>query len=85
MAKEQVQKERKVVHGQFVENPQCCMCGAKIEHEWLAGDYTMLICASQECWNKWENQRVEDQTKYRLDKAIAETLAVFNAGKKIKN
>jgi hypothetical protein len=74
-------KERKVLHGQFIEHPVCSMCNTPLTHEWLDGDYTMLICKEQKCWDKWEAQRVEAQVRYRIDKTVDETLKILQ-GKK---
>lgn len=72
MAKKQ-KKERKVVHGQFIEHPVCTVCQTPLSHEWLDGDYTLLLCSDQKCWDKWEAWRVEAQSRLRLAKAIEET------------
>lgn len=79
MAKKQ--KERKVVHGQFIEHPECCICKTSLSHEWLDGDYTMLLCSKQKCWDEWEAQRVEAQTRSRLAKAIDETTKILRGQK----
>jgi hypothetical protein len=48
-------KKIKVIHGTFIENPKCKICGCDIPHEWLAGDYTLLMCAKKECWEILKN------------------------------
>ena len=42
---------RKIIHGPFVENPKCQICKIDISHEWLDGDYSLLMCDKKECWN----------------------------------
>ncbi len=60
------------IKGTYVENPTCSMCGARLKHEWLAGDYSMLICKDEKCWDKWGAQRLEIQQSFRLQTAAKE-------------
>lgn len=39
----------KVIHGTFVEEPKCEICDDDLTHEWLGGDYTLLMCEKKEC------------------------------------
>jgi len=42
----------KVIHGTFVEEPKCKICNTDIPHEWLGGDYTLLMCDKKEYWDE---------------------------------
>lgn len=42
----------KVKHGPFVENPKCKFCKTEISHEWLNGDYSLLVCDNKKCLDK---------------------------------
>lgn len=42
----------KVIHGTFVEEPKCKICNVDIPHEWLGGDYSLLMCCKKECWDE---------------------------------
>lgn len=42
----------KVIHGTFIEEPKCKICDADLTHEWLGGDYTLLMCDKKECWDE---------------------------------
>lgn len=56
---------RKMIkHGVFIENPKCKICGDNITHEWLDGDYSLLMCGKDECWEKLDN--LEKQNKNRI-------------------
>ena len=48
----------KVIHGPFVEEPKCIICNADIPHEWLGGDYSLLLCDKKECLDEL-NKRYE--------------------------
>jgi len=65
----------------YIENPTCSICGSRISHEWLAGDYTMLVCSKEECFDEWSLKRLEDQRKHRLQNAVNEVLQILE-GKK---
>lgn len=82
----------KVVHGEYVENPTCSMCGSRIKHEWLAGDYTLLICQSAECYDKWTALKEDERIAYRnglmktkIDNAVSEVMSIFLGKKEDKN
>lgn len=45
-------KKVKPVQGTYVKNPKCEVCKVHLTHEWLDGDYTLLLCSKKECWNK---------------------------------
>lgn len=45
-----------VKHGVFEEYPKCKICNCSITHEWLDGDYSLLMCGKKECWDKLEEQ-----------------------------
>lgn len=47
----------KVIHGTFVEEPKCKICNVDIPHEWLGGDYTLLMCGKKECWDELNKRR----------------------------
>lgn len=42
----------KVIHGNYVEKPKCKVCGTDVKHEWLGGDYTLIICDKKECYEQ---------------------------------
>ncbi len=42
----------KIIHETFVEEPKCKICNVDITHEWLDGDYTLLMCDKIECWDE---------------------------------
>jgi len=44
-------KKIKVIHGTYIEYPKCIICSGDITHEYLGGDYTLLICADIVCLN----------------------------------
>lgn len=44
-----VQDEINVKYGIFIKNPKCCICNVSLTHEWLDGDYTLLLCGNKEC------------------------------------
>ena len=44
--------EIKVIHGTFVEELKCKICNVDLTHEWLGGDYTLLMCEKKECWDE---------------------------------
>ncbi len=46
------QSKIKVIHGTFVEEPKCKICETDISHEWLDGDYSLLMCDKKECWDE---------------------------------
>lgn len=48
----------KVIHGTFIEEPKCKICNVDLTHEWLGGDYTLLMCDKKECWDEL-NKRYE--------------------------
>lgn len=48
----------KVIYGTFVEEPKCKICNIDISHEWLGGDYTLLMCDKKDCWDEL-NKRYE--------------------------
>jgi hypothetical protein len=62
-----------VLHGQFIENPKCCVCQTPISHEWLAGDYTMLVCESEKCFQGYLSiQRTKrERVKEEVEKLAA--------------
>jgi hypothetical protein len=45
-------KGTRIIHGTFVEEPKCKICNVDITHEWLDGDYSLLMCGEKECWDK---------------------------------
>ena len=47
----------KVIHGTFIEEPKCKICNVDIPHEWLGGDYTLLMCDKKECWDGLNKER----------------------------
>lgn len=47
-----VKSEIKVIHGTLVEEPKCKICNTDLSHEWLGGDYTLLVCDKLECLDK---------------------------------
>ena len=47
-----METKTKVTQEAFIKNPKCKMCGNKIDHKWLDGDYSLLIC-SKKCLNKY--------------------------------
>ena len=42
---------KRVKHGEYIKNPKCVKCGKDVSHEWLGGDYTLIVC-SAECIRK---------------------------------
>ena len=48
----------KVIRGTFIEEPKCKICNVDLTHEWLGGDYTLLMCGKKECWDEL-NKRYE--------------------------
>lgn len=53
MSTKNTTKNIKVIHGKYVENPKCKICGKELTHEWLDGDYSLLLCDSKECFDKY--------------------------------
>lgn len=66
-----------VQHGEYQEHPTCSICGSRITHEWLAGDYTMLVCEKRECFDEWSLKRLENQRTNRLQAAVNEVLDIL--------
>jgi len=62
----------KVKHGVFIENPKCEICNTNISHEWLDGDYTVLICDKKECWDEFNKKslNMEQTLKDKIIDAI---------------
>jgi len=48
--------EIKVKHGMFVKEPKCKICKITLTHDWLGGDYTLLMCDDKNCWEKLNKQ-----------------------------
>ncbi len=49
-------KNPKLIHGAYIDNPKCQICGNNISHEYLDGDYSLLMCENTECWDKLKNK-----------------------------
>lgn len=47
-----IQSKIKVVHGNYTKEPKCKICNTDLSHEWLNGDYTLLVCDSSICLDK---------------------------------
>ena len=41
------------VQGHYVEHPKCLICEDPISHEWLDGNYEVLLCPKKSCWEKF--------------------------------
>jgi len=59
----------KVKHGDFVDDPVCEICQTPISHDWLAGDYTMLVCEKEQCFQTYMERRklMRETTKDTVD------------------
>jgi hypothetical protein len=74
--------KHKVIHGEYIEKPTCSVCGSRISHEWLAGDYTMLVCQKEQCVELWGVQHTERKQKKKLETLLTEVFAIFQGNKK---
>ena len=54
----------KLKHGPFVENPTCQICSNPIDHNWLDGDYTILICCNTNCWAEFNKRDIGGQSPF---------------------
>lgn len=43
--------------GWYVKNPKCEICKTDLTHEWLDGDYSLLICDKKVCYKKFSEKR----------------------------
>ncbi len=48
----------KIKHGPFIKEPKCQICGVDLTHEWLDGDYTLLMCDKEECWGELNKTKI---------------------------
>ena len=50
-----------VKKGPYTENPKCVVCGSSIRHEWLNGDYSLLLCEDPRCLDVYADATKEDR------------------------
>jgi len=43
----------KLVHGPYISHPKCKVCNKDVDHKWLEGDYSLLVCSS-ECLSNYK-------------------------------
>ena len=58
------QYKHKVIHGPYIANPKCCICGNDVPHEVLGGDYTVVFCVNNGvCQNEYFKRSLEQFDK----------------------
>jgi len=53
-------KSINVKYGSFIKEPKCEIFDTDLTHEWLGGDYTLLLCESPICLDKLKEKRERD-------------------------
>ncbi len=48
-----------IKHGTYIEDPKCKVCGCDVSHEWLAGDYSLIVCEKPKCLQAIEKAKPE--------------------------
>jgi hypothetical protein len=56
-AKYRKEFQPKGIHGTYIKEPKCKICNVDLTHEWLGGDYTLLICENKQCWDELNKQK----------------------------
>lgn len=36
----------------MLQDPKCKICGIDLTHDWLDGDYSLLLCDKKDCWDE---------------------------------
>lgn len=51
--------DTRVINGSYIENPACDICAETLSHDWIDGDYTVLVCNKNECIKEMMERSLE--------------------------